>query len=186
MSNKGSRLPKARKPPKTVEKKKSRISVAVTVVLSIATLLGGVAAAVAFLPRVTLTVSAPVDLKNPFSSSVTITNTGYIPLKSVAVWIGIGVLCSTPCSAPDFPDSLRDYQSRIHRMQWGAHDMEIDDKFTISLDDVFRFSEPGGLQYADIAVIVEYKIPIIHLKREKTFPLYTRKATNGRLYWFWK
>jgi hypothetical protein len=64
--------------------------------------------------------------------------------------------------------------------------MEIDDRFTVALNDVLGTAAPGGLQYADIAVIVDYEIPIIHWKRKKTFPIYTRKASNGKLYWQWK
>jgi len=64
--------------------------------------------------------------------------------------------------------------------------MKIDDHFTIALDDIARAADEGGLVYADIAVIVHYRLPFIYLSQEKIFPLYTRKASNGKLYWQWK
>jgi len=63
--------------------------------------------------------------------------------------------------------------------------MAVDDHFTFALDDITR-AEGNRLTYADIAVIVNYRTPYLHLTRKKTFPLYTRKASNGKLYWQWK
>ena len=185
MSNRGPKIPKAPRKPKEAVKSKSRISV-VAIVLASATLLGGLAAAVTFLPRLTPTVSDPSDADNPFSSSVTITNTGYLPLDSVEATVGIGDICPKdyplPCPDAQFPDPVRDYPSGMRRNEWGPHDMAMDDRFTFALNDVYG-SVP---RYADIAVIVQYEIPWIHWKREKTFPLFTRKQTNGKLYWYWK
>jgi hypothetical protein len=129
-------------------------------------------------------VSDPVNLENPFSASVTITNAGYIPLDTVEVTVGIGEICpiGNPCPERDFPDSVRQYATRIRRKQWAPHDMAIDDRFTIALNDVYD----SIAQYADIAVIVQYEIPYLHWKREKTFPLATHRQSNGKLYWYWK
>lgn len=149
---------------------------------------GILAALLTLLPRLTPTVSDPVDPDNVFSASVIITNTGSVKLKSVEAWIGFAVICGihAPCPEADSPDASRDYPKRAQRAQWLPRDMEVDDRFTISLNDVFGETEPGGIQYADIAVSIDYELPIIHWKRKKTFPLFTRRATNGKLYWYWK
>jgi hypothetical protein len=55
----------------------------------IATLIGCIASIVIFYPRITVTISDPVDLDEPFSSSVTITNSGYLPLRSVIPAFGL-------------------------------------------------------------------------------------------------
>jgi hypothetical protein len=150
---------------------------------------GIVAALLTFLPRVSVNISDPVDLDNTFSALVTVTNTGNIPLKDVLVTMGIGVICTqgaSNCPVPEFPDPRREYPSRYRRSQILPRDLKIDDHFTIALDDITYAKEKGGLEYADIAVIVSYKLPYIFLSKEKTFPLYTRKASNGKLYWQWK
>jgi hypothetical protein len=150
---------------------------------------GIVAALLSLFPRVSVAVSAPVDPDNAMSALATVTNTGFIPLDSVELWVGIGNFCTqkAPCSAPAFPSPMRDYRSRMKRRQWLSHPrMEVDEQFTFPLDDIMRAEDPGGLVYADLAIIVVYKVPYIHIVQEKTFPLYTRKATSGKLYWQWK
>ncbi len=145
-------------------------------------------ALLSLLPRINVTVSDPPDLENAFSALVTVTNTGFIPLRSVGVDMGVGEVCTqhAPCAAREFPDPTRTYSSRLHREQLPDHDLKIDDHFTIALDDISRVADEGGLVYADIAVIIHYRLPIIYLSQEKVFPLYTRKASNGKLYWQWK
>jgi len=34
-----------------------------------------------------------------------------------------------------------------------------------------------------MAVIIDYEIPIIHMKREKIFPLLSKRRPNGTFYW---
>jgi hypothetical protein len=186
MSNRGLKIPKAPKKIRTTEKK-SRISVW-AIVSAAATLLGVLAAAVTFLPRLTVTISDPPDLENAFSALVTVTNSGSVPLDSVATIMGVGEICTqgAPCSAPDFPDPMRVYKTRFQRTQMIPRHMALDDHFTLALDDIARAADEGGLVYADVAVVVEYRVPYIPWKSEKTFPLYTRKASNGKLYWQWK
>jgi hypothetical protein len=150
---------------------------------------GILAALLTFLPRVTVTISDPVDLGNTFSALVTVANTGNIPLKAVGLSMGVGKICTQgapDCTVPDFPSSQREYPSRFHRIQMQARDLKIDEHFTIALDDIFRAKDKDGLAYADIAIVVNYELPYIFLSQERTFPLYTRMASNGKLYWQWK
>jgi hypothetical protein len=187
MSNRGRKLPRPK--PKKEKKKKEKWSFPiVAVVLGMATILGGVPAVATFWPRISVTISDPVDLDNAFSALVTVSNTGNIPLDSVSMQMGVGDICTqfAPCTAPDFPDPRRDYITRFNRKQLLPHGlMKIDEHFTVALDDIAG-AEEGKLVYADIAVIVKYKIPFIYFPLEKTYPLYTRRASNGKIYWQWK
>jgi len=167
------------------EKTKRRIS-PLALILAAATLIGGIAALLALLPRVTVNVSDPVDSGNPFSASATITNTGYIPLLATTPSIAINLILPQSGvgvrGAPGGPP----YASRLRTPEWIPRDLGLDDKFTIALNEFDVPIYPKELYYADVAIVVEYRLPIIHLKREKLFPLIARKQTNGRFYWYSK
>jgi hypothetical protein len=148
---------------------------------------GVLAALATLLPRLTPIISDPADPDNPLSISVTVTNTGYIPLSLVTASVATCYLCTkgSPCEVPEFPPRLTQC-TKFRRAQWGAHYMAIDDRFTFPLNDVLDTADPKGLSYANIAIVLDYEIPLISWKREKAFPLATRKQRNGRLYWYWE
>jgi hypothetical protein len=147
---------------------------------------GVFAGVVTLLPRLTPSISDPVDPDNPRSISVTVTNTGYIPLDSATAAVAICVLCTkgSRCQVPEFPPRLTQC-SQWSRAQW-KHYMAIDDRFTFPLNDVFDTADQNGLSYANLAIVVHYEIPLIHWKGEKAFPLATRQQRNGKLYWYWQ
>lgn len=145
---------------------------------------GVLAALLALLPRISVALSDPVDPENPFSSSVTLTNTGYIPLDAVVPFFAVGQI-GTPPGAHQNLGFCPDYKSpRIVREQWGfPRDMAIDDRFGFPLNDVWDTFQ-HGLEFADIAIVVQYKIPLLRLQREKIYPFIAQKQTNGRFYWY--
>jgi len=152
---------------------------------------GILAALVTLLPRVSVSIGDPPDLDNAFSALATVTNSGYIPLDSVGVLTGVGEVCTrgSPCygSALAFPNPMRDYVTRFKTLGLVPERyMALDDHFTFALDDIMYARDKGGLAYADIAIVIQYRVPYLPWTREKTFPLYTRKASNGKLYWQWK
>jgi len=63
--------------------------------------------------------------------------------------------------------------------------MGLDDTFTIALNEVTQVRRED-LEYADIAIVVDYEVPVIHLKREKVFPLIAHRQTDGKFYWYRK
>lgn len=162
-------------------------------VSALVTLIGLAAAVVTFLPRITPSISDPTDALNPFSSSVTLVNSGALPLHDVTVRIAIRRICGSNVDCPeqtDHPDPNR-YKSSASEFQhtsWTSHDLAIDDRFDVPLEDLFnrspRETKPV-MKFADIAVVVDYRIPLFPFKREKIFPLYTRKQQSGSLAWYW-
>jgi hypothetical protein len=144
---------------------------------------GVLAASLALLPRVNVTVSDPVDPDDPFSAAATITNTGYIPLDAVWPAIGIGQISTVPNDKP-VSNVKWDYLPCYRRSQWKPRYLALDDKFTFALNDVWQLETKGSLSYADIAVAVDYEIPVLHWHRRKLFPIVAHRQTNGRLYWY--
>ena len=182
MSNRAPKASKSRKTPKMAPKTR-RQSPLLALVLGAATLVGGVAALLTLLPRVSLAVSDPTDPDDPFSSSVTITNTGYIPLHSVVAdiaWNKIMFLDEKGNRKTLLGDmSIQHFRST----HWGFHYLGLDDRFTISLNDVFAANKQTLIE-SEIAVVVEYDLPIIHLRREKRFPFFAKRQRKGTFYWY--
>lgn len=164
---------------------KTRIGISLLgIVLGIATLIGGFVAVLTLLQRVTATISDPVDSGNRFSSSITVANTGYIPLRLVEVLIAMRDISLVNASGHTV--SLlgsKDFGSQFRRLQWKQRDLGLDDRFTVPLNDVITGSSLSLLG-ADIAVIVVYKLPVVFMTRRKVFPIYARRQSNGNFYWY--
>lgn len=145
--------------------------------------LAGILGLVTFLPRVTVTVSNPLDPTNPFSATATVSNTGYLPLYSVQPAFGLKKMTfGNPAAPRTIESSSKNSYVGLASSLWRPSDLGIDDKFTFGLNEIW--GKQPNLLNADIAILVKYEIPIIHLKREKIFPLTAVKQTNGQFYWY--
>jgi hypothetical protein len=177
--------PKKTKPKKQRQKaaeKKPPVSV-LAVLLAIATLIGVPAALVAFLPRVTATMSDPLDTNNPFSSSITIVNTGYLPLHAVTVSIAVQNISGNGSVPTVNLRGVPNYGSIIHQQNWVPRELGLDDRFMLALDQFMNFPTKT-LGSADIAIVIDYEIPIIHIKRRKRYPYFARKQPSGNFFWY--
>jgi hypothetical protein len=154
----------------------------IALILAIATIAGGLAAIVVFLPRISVLPSDPVDLTNPFSASFTITNNNFIPLRQVNALLGIGQIVMEP--AQMIPHFKPTFESRITYKTWTNHSLTMDERFTITISDAFNVTKSIRVAGADIAIIVSYKPWFLPIKREKIFRFVTHKQTNGNLYWY--
>ena len=185
MSNRGRKLPKPKKLPrrgKTTTNPFPRKIIGA--VLGLATLIGGAAV---LLPRVTVTVSDPVDPNNPFSSSVTITNTGYIPLKSVRAGICFDEIQILRDGGPIPMTVLGDCGKQTMLLEnWAPHDLSLDDRFTVAINDAFGnpAEHESSLASAQISILVPYQLPLLRIHRQKRFPLVAKRQSNGRFYWY--
>jgi hypothetical protein len=166
---------------KNRKSKKKRLPL-LNIILAVATIFGAGIAALVLLPRVVVDSSVPVDPSNPLSSSFTIINTGYIPLRDINISIGIGQIVTEPAQID--PNFIPSFKSRLIRPEWMHHRLYMDDRFTITIGDIFSLGPSIRLSGADIAIVVSYNPWFIPIKKEKILRYVTKKQTDGRLYWY--
>jgi hypothetical protein len=181
MSNRARKLDKPEKKARKAKEKAPRITV-FPLLLALATLLGGFAALVTFLPRISVSPSDPVDPANPFSSSFTITNANIVPLREVTALLGIGQIATEP--AQNRPNFVPTFTSRLTMPNWKDHVLSMDEKFTITLADAFGLPPGVRLSGGDIAIVITYKPWFLPFRREKVFRFITHRQSNGILYWY--
>jgi hypothetical protein len=150
-----------------------------------ATLLGGIVAFLALVPRPLVTASDPVDPSNVLSASFIISNTNFIPLNSVDVFLAVRELQGALVLRAERPPQGTPFSkvARIIKPEWHDHTLGMDERFTITIADLL-VNQGSGLTWADMAIVVSYKPWILPWRREKMFRFITRKQTNGRLYWY--
>src|SRR5579871_3943188 len=145
--------------------------------IGVASLVIGVIALLAFWPGVNVSISEPVDLNNPLSASVTIANNGHLPLTSVRPSFGLGKITYGDPNHPTIYQSSEDYAAMTSE-EWHPRDLGTDEKFEVALNEVW----PDNLRpllSGELAIMVEYRIPIIHWRRFKTFPYRAKQQSNG-------
>jgi hypothetical protein len=159
-------------------------------ILGICTLLGGLAAVITFLPRITITPNDPVDAHNAFSVSFTIMNASFvpIPLQHVSIRFFPGQIMTKPL--PFNPPKKFIYGSGgFQRPEWADRILQGDERYTVTLDGMFAIGGnapyvPAELSGADVAMIVRYKPWFIPFERERAFRFATHRQSNGAIYWY--
>jgi hypothetical protein len=151
-----------------------------SLIASVAAFIGFASAAVTFLPRPTVDgPSSPYEVSSLIS--FVIGNASIVPLENVQPMLG---LCTLTFGSTEPPKPPRDCGSslgtRFVRPQWHAPYIGIDDKHTITVDDMFR----GQIGYADISVVIAYSPWFLPWRREREFRFETRKLGDGKIYWF--
>jgi hypothetical protein len=152
--------------------------------LGIATLIGG---AVVFLPRPTVTQGDPVDSANAFSAPFTVTNTSVIPLEHVDIGLVIGQFTTAPAKIdPSWKVDWTnpDKRTTFFKPEWKNRYLGMDDKFTVTPDDVFRINGEARLGGGEIAIVVQYEPWFIPWKREKVSRFNAHQQSNGLWYWY--
>jgi hypothetical protein len=130
------------------------------------------------IPRPVPTISEPVNIEDPFSSSVTITNNGFITLDRASLGISPKEIVAESGQRIEAPEG-----ASIVQGGWQPQDLGMDKSFTYAMNDIFMLGK-NRLDSAEIEIVVSYEIPIIHLRRQERFPWYARKQTNGNFYWY--
>jgi hypothetical protein len=72
----------------------------------------------------------------------------------------------------------------LHVSLWPPHDLGLDESFTVALNDLFRDFQKSSPLKAPITVIVRYELPLLHFEREKRFPIFAKRQSNGAYYWY--
>jgi hypothetical protein len=146
-------------------------------------LVGGLGALVTFLPRFSVTAGEIVDSQNTFSASFTIANLGFIQLRHVQANLGLGAFKSSSLGLLD-PKANYTYKPELAASEWAIPRLNMDQTFTFTPDQVFRYTVVNDPLQADIAIIVSFQPWILPWKQEKLFRFKTYKQTNGNLYWY--
>jgi hypothetical protein len=145
--------------------------------LAIATLLGGLAAVLTFLPRVVVSPpTSPIDPRNAMSVSFDVINTGFIPLWDVSASLGLGEITN---SGGLVETAVPTFKSRIIFPGWEHHRLGMDDRFTVDL------SEWMGLWVtaADIAIVVSYRPGGLPITKERVFRFVATRGSDGKPRW---
>jgi hypothetical protein len=145
-------------------------------------LVGGFAAILTFLPRISISPSDPPDLQDIFSASFTITNTNFIPLRDVSASVAAGNILLGD-SPPNVKTRSNEFNLRLQIPDWTNHNLDIDEKFAITPQDVINFPKSPSSIYADIGIVVTYKPWFLPFHREKIFRFVTHRQ-NDHLYWY--
>jgi hypothetical protein len=167
-------------------KKRSRRQRIVGMLLFVIGIPSIIAAFLTFLPRLTVSPSDPVDPLNPFSASFTITNSNFVPLRHVNVYQALGeIAIGKPFEAVVNPN-FEERGARFFNPNWRDHRLGMDERFTITLGDMYNCCKPGWppINGAELGIIVEYTPWILPWKQEKAFAFVTHKQSNGQLYWY--
>ena len=177
MSKKNSKINKPTKKQQREPKSKRRTAL-LPMVLGLCTILGGIAAAVVFLPRPIVSApSVPLDQNDIFSVSFDIINGGYVPLEDSGILLGVGQIGTR--GARINSSFTPTFESRLAYAPWQHHRLGMDEKFTIVLTDAIK----GQIDFADIAIIVSYKPWFFPIRREKVYRFVSIRQTDGHSYW---
>lgn len=153
-------------------------------------MVGIVIGLVVFWPRMSVEASSQIDAAAPTGITMTITNTGWMPLRNLQPILGVGVIAiGTGPPVKDF-DFNGPMQSKIAYTRWFTKTLAIDEKYQIRLDasgpkandGLFYFSPGSGpLGKLDFSLIIAYNPWIIPIRGEKEFRFVSRLESNGML-----
>lgn len=181
MSKKETKAKKQQKP-QNIQGKIRPHKVLIGFLLGAATVLGGVAAVIFFVPRPTVVQGDPVEPDNPFSASFTIRNTNVTPLNETDACISVGEITNGPSETRG--KRIPTFGNCFIMPEWENHYLSMDEAFAITPTDLFSPITGRQVNYADIAIVVKYKTWFWPRKQEKTFRFITHRQSNGRLYWY--
>jgi len=163
----------------TPTEKRNQLYTVVGAILGVCTVVGCLVGLLILVPRPL--VSPPQgEIENRDVSFVAfdISNSGILPLRDVCAYIRLGWFGvrnpSTPSGEPHIwvttnSPALFDGNTFTNN-SWLHHNLQVDERFTISLADAIEaFRQRGPIDDADIAIAVTYKTWPIPIRRTKLF-----------------
>jgi hypothetical protein len=164
---------------------------------------GLVTGAISFLPRMTVDASLPFDELNAYSTSFTVANTGFIPLRDVSLSIG---LCDIKTAKRDFgvsPGTCKPPRwippLLLGNPAWEIPELPKDNKFTLPLEEILNVDTPryraehprvigsfrtlSRLESADLIVTVNYRPWFMPWHSMDGFRFVAERQSNEKIIW---
>jgi hypothetical protein len=114
-----------------------------------------------------------------------------MPLEEVRPLLGLcgfslnfGMPGGPTAPPPFFPRCNDKFTGIFSAANWQHSRMNMDERFTVTWDDVFQNDTSGSIDYADIIITVAYRLWFLPWHSQKTFRFVTRKLGDNKLYWF--
>ena len=154
-------------------------------VVGIPTLLGMASAILSFQAHVSVAATDTLDLRHPFATRFSVTNTWNLPIYDVRVACGISyVIVDTPSSnpTPDWRSSTSDsatpliYKPNAFINELKPGEGPVNESYC-------PFRRQQSLAYADITFFIRFRPKFWPFSREERFRFVTEKASDGRLVW---
>lgn len=138
--------------------------------------------AVTFYPRISVKPSDSLDPNNALKTPFIITNDSFMPISNVRYSCAI-----KDVKTKDWPGVIGepDYSSRLVSSNLVAARMGIGESDS-AICPLAGFNLHSDIVSADIAVVVQYSVPVLPINLEKIVPFTTLRDSQGRLRWIQK
>lgn len=171
-----------------------------TILKGASVLIGIAAGALFFLPRVTVDPSGPYDPLKPSPITFTISNVNIVPLRNVAIGIGVCYIISPGDNWIELrgeevgrgrpPIECNGPVGAIFTIPiWHVRWLNSDEKFQIALEDFMKAqpASPKQIEKANMTISIKYepwRIPLPERwKPQRQFRFVTKKLSNGTIFW---
>lgn len=141
-----------------------------------ATILGIVAFAFFFIPRVTLEIGPSLDPNAPFKNVIYLCNNGYFPIKNIQCTLGNVHIETIDGDVPVRNLSLAGWRGL------NISEIQVDHKVPLTMNHSISFS-PGLIGHSKVNIGVTFELWPSTTKISKTFPLRTEKTHDNKLIW---
>lgn len=150
--------------------------------------LGILAGAFFFLPRVSVDPGEPIDPQNPLGTATfVVSNTGIIPLENVGASFALCLLETIPngprIAGPNYQDCNRHNVGGEIADAWRNHRLDIDGKWTFSLRDILP-EWRLRVETLDAGIIISYTPKYFGIPWSKEFRFRAKRTPDGQLRWF--
>jgi hypothetical protein len=135
---------------------------------------------VVLIPQLSVTATNPVAPNDPFSSTITIVHNRFYPLVNVTYGLSLGRV--------DFAGGgvfmgEKQYATALYPM-WQKPQV-LDDEHPIQFPaNSIYFGNKEDLKHADVAILVDYDLPLIHWHTSKFYPFEVTRQRDGNFDWY--
>jgi hypothetical protein len=130
-------------------------------------------------PKISVSPATSLDMKNPLLTPFIISNDGNIPINNVRFKLGVQKISwkdgKKITLEPNFSSHFLNPNDTVSELL-PAEKYSVLSPLTLEGKDVVEF--------ADIAIIVEFKPFILPIKMTRTFRFITTKSSDNKLYWY--